>query len=176
MAEFKLVINDVKKGRSYQKVVTGVESDVFKGLKIGSKLKGDSFGLKGYELEVRGGSDSAGFPMRFDVDGILRRKPYVSRGPGVRGLKKGEKTRKTMAGNTLTENIKQINLKVIMYGSKSIEEIFGVKTEEAKVEAPKEEAKVEAPKEEIKETKKEHHKKEPEKKEPIVQEKKDEAK
>ena len=167
MAEFKLVINDVKKGRSYQKVVTGAETDVFKGLKIGSKLKGDSFGLKGYELEVRGGSDSAGFPMRFDVDGILRRKPYVSRGPGVRGLKKGEKTRKTMAGNTLTENIKQINLKVIMYGSKSIEEIFGVKTEEAKVEAPKEE---------IKETKKEHHKKEPEKKEPIVQEKKDEAK
>lgn len=171
MPEFRLVINDVKKGRSYQKVVTGNETDAFRGLKIGSKLSGDSFGLKDYELEVRGGSDDAGFPMRFDVEGMSRRRPYISRGPGIKGLKKGEKTRKTVTGNTLTHNIRQINLKVVNYGSKSLEDIFGVKQEEVKEEKkehhkPKE--KKEHPKEDTQEKtdhKEEHAKKEHEGKE-----------
>ena len=91
MPEVKVVINDTKSGKSYQKVVPENEAQSFVGLKIGSKLSGDKLGLNGYDLEIRGGSDNAGFPMRFDIDGFGRKKPYVSQGPGVRGLKKGQR-------------------------------------------------------------------------------------
>lgn len=151
MTEFKIVINDVKKGKSYQKIVTGNESEIFIGMKIGSKISGDIFGFKGYEFEVRGGSDNAGFPMRFDIEGIGRRRPYVSQGPGVRGLKHGQKTRKTIIGNTISQTIKQINLKIINYGQKPVEEVLGVQPKEE----PKEEKKH---KEDKKESKVEHKK------------------
>ncbi len=141
MPDFKLVINDPKTAKSYQKIVTGNEADTFRGTKIKSKINGDQIGLKDYELEITGGSDSSGFPMRSDIEGILRKRPFVSRGPGVKGLKKGEKIRKTVAGNTISHITSQINLKVLKQGSKSLDEIFG-KTqkspEEKKEEAPKE--------------------------------------
>ena len=54
MPEFKLVINDVKSGKSYQKAVTGDESDVFKRTKIGSIISGDTFGFNGFEFEITG--------------------------------------------------------------------------------------------------------------------------
>lgn len=135
MPDFKLVISDPKTAKSYQKVVTGNEADVFRGTKIKSKINGDSIGLKDYELEITGGSDNAGFPLRFDIEGILRKKPFINRGPGIRGLKKGEKTRKTVAGNTISHLTSQINIKVIKHGPKSLEEIFG------KTQKPKEEVK-----------------------------------
>lgn len=137
MPDFKLVINDPKTAKSYQKVVTGEQADVFRGTKIKSKIQGDSIGLKDYELEITGGSDNAGFPLRFDIEGILRKRPLISRGPGIRKLKKGEKTRKTVAGNTISHLTSQINLKVTKHGSKSLDEIFGKteKKEELKQEA-----------------------------------------
>ncbi len=138
MSEFKLVINDGKSGKSYQKIITGSEADVFIGLKIGGKIHGDLFGLRGYELEVRGGSDLAGFPMRFDIDGSIRKKPYVSQGPGARRLKKGEKARKTVVGNIISTSIRQVNLKIVNYGQKPVEESLGIKPKE---EIPKEEKK-----------------------------------
>ena len=143
MSEFKLVINDGKSGRSYQKIITGNEADIFIGLKIGTKIHGDLFGLRGYELEVRGGSDLAGFPMRSDIDGSIRKKPYVSHGQGVRWLKKGEKARKNVVGNVIGINIKQINLKITNYGQKSLEESLGIqpKEEKPKEEKPKKEKK-----------------------------------
>jgi small subunit ribosomal protein S6e len=141
MPEVKVVINDTKSGKSYQKVVPENEAQSLVGLKIGSKLSGDKLGLDGYELEIRGGSDNAGFPMRFDIDGFGRKKPYVSQGPGVRGLKKGQKTRKTVIGNTLSNTLHQINMKVIKYGSRSIEDCLGIKPKENTEEAKKEEAK-----------------------------------
>lgn len=124
MPDFKLVINDPKTAKSYQKIVTGNEADVFRGTKIKSKISGDQIGLKDYELEITGGSDSSGFPMRSDIEGILRKRPLVSRGPGIKGLKKGEKIRKTVAGNTISHLTSQINLKVLKHGSKSLDEIF----------------------------------------------------
>jgi len=140
MADLKLVINDVKTGRSFQKVIAEAESSYLRGRKIKETIQGDNIGMKGYELIVTGGSDTSGFPMRFDVEGQGRKKPLLTKGPGVRIKVKGMKTRKTLAGNTISSATAQINLKIMKYGTKSVNEIFGVK-EENKGEKSKEEKK-----------------------------------
>ncbi len=61
MAEFKLTISDPKTGKAYQKQIKDDETRIFIGKAISEKVIGDSFGLTGYEFEIRGGSDAAGF-------------------------------------------------------------------------------------------------------------------
>ena len=165
MPEFKLTINDPKTGRSFKKLVSGAEADIFKSMKIGEKVKGDQIGMKGYELEIRGGSDNAGFPMRYDIQGIARKKPYLSKGPGVRIKRKGMRTRKTICGNTLHTSISQINLKITSHGTDKIEKIFGVEEKEEIKEKKKTKEPIEQKKESKKDSKTEIKKeiKEPEK-------------
>lgn len=138
MVEFKIVINDVKTGKSYQKTVP---EQGLTGKKIGDKIDGKIVGLTGYELEIKGGSDTAGFPMIATVDTIGRKKALLSKGPGVKIKRKGMLTRKTVRGNTISDKTAQINLKITKYGTKTIEELLGIaKKEEA---APQEEKKPE---------------------------------
>ena len=120
--EFKLTINDGPK--SYKYVIKEPEANVLLGMKIGEKVKGDSIGLKGYELEITGGSDNAGFPMHKGVQGAGRGK-YLKR------LKNGALKRKTVMGNTISESISQINLKVVKKGEKELSEIFKKEETEA---------------------------------------------
>jgi small subunit ribosomal protein S6e len=155
---FKLVVSDPKNKRSYQKEVEEKSSGLI-GRKIGEKVKGDFLGLQGYELEITGGSDKQGFPMRPDVPGTARKRILLTGPPGFHPKRKGERRRKSVRGNTISLDIVQVNVKVVSYGKKSLEEIFGKKEkpkEEAKPEEkPKEEVKKEEPKEEKPETKKE---------------------
>ena len=144
MADFKVVISDPKSKNSYQKELEQHQSQCL-GKKINDKIKGDAFGLTGYELQITGGSDKDGFPMRSDMEGIGRKKILVTAGVGFHSKKKGERKRKSIRGNTISTAISQINTKVVTYGSKPIEKLIG-KTE--KREAVKEEAKPEEPKEE----------------------------
>jgi small subunit ribosomal protein S6e len=48
----------------------------------------------------------------------------------VRGLKKGQRVRKTVRGNTVAEDIEQLNLVIVKEGEKPIEEILGGGSEE----------------------------------------------
>lgn len=111
--EFKLTIND--KEKAYKHVVKEPEAALFVGLKIWDKVKGDSIGLIGYEFIISGGSDNAGFPMRKGIEGAERGKMLLT-------LKNGSKKRKTVMGNTISETISQINLKVEKKGSKELSE------------------------------------------------------
>lgn len=123
MSEFKLTINDVKSGKSYN---TQMNTDAFKSKKIGDSVSGDNIGFKGYEFKITGGSDGAGFPMRKDVDGQVRRKGLFSKsGVGVNIPRRGNKIRKSVRGNTISLNISQINLIVTKYGEKKLAEILG---------------------------------------------------
>lgn len=118
MVEIKIVIGH--KGKSYQKTI----SDELVGRKLGEKISGDLIGLKDYKLEITGGSDTAGFPMRKDVPGIGRKKPLLTKGPGVYIERKGMRIRKTIRGNTISDDTAQINLKVLKEGSESLEKLF----------------------------------------------------
>jgi small subunit ribosomal protein S6e len=129
MTEFKLTINDPKTGKSYNKTV---DTTAFKNKKIGDAVEGDSLGLKGYQLEITGGSDNSGFPMRKDLEGIAKKRALLIRGTGIRTV--GIRTRKTIRGNAVTLSTTQVNLKVKTYGAKSLDETFGIKKEEEKKE------------------------------------------
>ncbi len=117
--KFKAVVGDPKTKRTYQKEV---ETDALIGKKIGDVIPGDAIGLAGYELQITGGSDKDGFPMRKDIEGTRRVRALLSKGPGFRPKRKGEKRRKTVRGNTIAEDIVQINFKVVKWGEGNLEE------------------------------------------------------
>lgn len=124
MTEVKIVVS--YKEKSYQKTI----GNELVGRKLGDKISGDLIGLKGYGLEITGGSDSAGFPMRKDIPGIGRKKPLLTKGPGVHIDVKGERIRKSIRGNIISNDTAQINLKVLKKGSEDLEKLF--KKEEKK--------------------------------------------
>lgn len=119
MAEFKLVIGS-KDGKSYQREVKDSDAKPFLGKKIGDTIKGEGFGLEGYEFIITGGSDSSGFPMRFDVEGTARKKILAVKGVGIRKKRKGQRQRKTVCGNRIHGGIVQINLKVVKEGKEPL--------------------------------------------------------
>lgn len=159
MAEFKLVISDPKTGKSYQKEAKAETATPFLGKKIGEKVKLDGTGLVGYEGEITGGSDAAGFPMRKDIQGSARKKILAVKGVGLNNKKRkpnpkkkgwrtmdGMRTKKTVAGNTVYEKTAQINVKITTHGREPLEKPAEAAPEgEAKPEGA---APTEAPKEE----------------------------
>lgn len=172
MVSFKLCISDPKTGKSYQKEVKDQQATPFIGLNIGETIKGELFDLTGYELQITGGSDYCGFPMRRGILGV-RKKITIAGGVGFRSKGKGIKRRKTVCGHKINETIVQINLKVIKEGTKKIAEALGIqekpeegKGKEKEKQKSKEEKKKETPKEEAikKEKKEEGAKPKPEKK------------
>jgi len=87
MATFQVVVADPESGRTYQREVDGQDANRFLGLDIGDEVDGEAVGLDGYTVEITGGSDAAGRPMRPDVDGaglqdvLLSGAPASSRPP-----------------------------------------------------------------------------------------------
>lgn len=157
---FKLVVSDPKTRKTYQKEVSQKESGLLN-RKIGDKVKGDFLGLLGYELQITGGSDKQGFPMRPNIEGTARKRVLLTGGAGFHPKQRGERRRKSVRGNTISQEIVQVNAKIVKHGTKKLEQIFGKKEEkpkEEKKEAPKEEKKPEEKGEEVKETPKEEPK------------------
>lgn len=131
MTELKIVINDTKTGKSYAKTA---EDDNFSGLKLGSKIKGEIVGLDGYELEISGGSDSSGFPMVKKLNTNTRKRVVLTCGPGIKIKTRGARIRKSIRGSIIADDIKHLNLKIIKYGSKKLEDILGIAPKEEKKE------------------------------------------
>ena len=142
---FKIVISEPKSKKAWQ-----IEKEVpsLIGKKIGDDFDGSLIGLSGFTLQITGGSDKDGFPMRPDLEGAVRKKALLTRGIGFRGFKKikkkkykrkGMRKRKYIRGNTISENIVQVNCKVVE-GEGDVPTILGIKLkEEQKKEAQKEE-------------------------------------
>ena len=141
MAEFKVVVNDTKNGKSYQIPVSGHHANSLIGKKVGDEVDGIFISLPGYKLQITGGSDKDGFPMRRDLPGVGRRRILVSKSKGFKPIEKGLRRKKSIRGNTVSQDIVQINMKVVKYSSKPIDQIVGgeQKAEEGKVEGEKKE-------------------------------------
>lgn len=120
---FKLVISEGEK--SHQLEVDAAQSKKLNGLKIGEEIDASLVGLDGYKLKITGGSDKNGFPMKKDVDGPRRIKSLLSGGLGFEPKRDGQRRRKTVRGNTVSDDIVQINTVVTEKGSKSIDELLG---------------------------------------------------
>ena len=130
MADFRAVVSDPKDGKSYQVPVSGHHANSLIGKKIGEIVDGIFVGLPGYKLQITGGSDKDGFPMRSDLPGPRRKKLLVSKSTGFKSLEGGLRRRKNMRGNTISPDTLQINLKVTQHGAKPVGDL--VKKEEKK--------------------------------------------
>jgi ribosomal protein S6E (S10) len=104
--------------------------DIVRGIELSPELEG-------YEFEISGASDKAGFTAFKDVEGIGLKKVLLEYGKGFkkrprkegkkkmgRNRPKGLRLRKTVRGKTISEKIIQVNLKIKKDGSKNLSEIF----------------------------------------------------
>ena len=129
---FKLNLSE-KSGKTWK---FETENEFFLEKSLGDKIEGKEISgdLSGYEFEITGASDSAGFPAFKEVEGIGLNKLLLNYGKGMhkkpKGLKKkgkkpeGLRLRKTVRGKMISSAIIQINLKILKHGHKSLQEIF----------------------------------------------------
>ena len=129
MAEFKTVITHPKSKMTHNKILSEDKSNALVGKSVGEEIDGIFVELPGYRLKITGGSDKSGVPMRGDLNGNQRRKILMKGSVGFNPKKDGQRKRKLVRGRTLSGDISQVNLKVIDYGPKPIEELL--KPEEA---------------------------------------------
>ena len=153
---FVAVVNDTDPkngGKSYSLKISGNNHAQLLGKKIGDTVDGIFVGegeqtLSGYKLQITGGSDKTGTPLRRDLEGGRRQAVLVTQSTGFKGHnlvfknKGGEKKRfrykpdglrkrRFFRGNTISQDTRQINLKVIEAGKKSLGDILSAPSEEA---------------------------------------------
>ncbi len=133
-----IVISSPKTAKAYSKKM---EKPVFLSKKIGSEVDLSILGLEGYTGKIVGGSDKDGFPMKSSLEGTFRRKVFISKGVGFnpkakiewkkkdkkklrQKFIKGIRVRKNVRGNTVAEDIHQLNIVVVKEGSKPLDELF----------------------------------------------------
>ncbi len=109
MANFKITISDVK-GKSIIKELKDSDANPLLGLTVGQETDAALVGLQG-KLKITGGSDKSGVPMRGDVLGGSRKRVLISQGVGLQDTERGLRKRKLLRGNTISEEIYQINTK-----------------------------------------------------------------
>ena len=146
---FKINISE-KSGKTYK---LELETEEILGKELNDKIEGKSLlpELDGYEFEITGTSDKAGFTSHKDVLGIGLKRLLLTYGkamhkrPRREGKKKvsnpkpkGLRLRRTVRGKVISPEIVQINLKVLKHGHKQLSDIFPEQNE------PKTEVKPEA--------------------------------
>lgn len=113
MARFKVIVSDPEAGVSKAVEVEGTRAVPLIGKRIGETIDGSVLGLSGHKLRITGGSDKDGFPMRPNIHGGVRVRAILSGGVGFHSRREGERRRKTLRGNVITEEIVQVNVKIV---------------------------------------------------------------
>ncbi len=129
---FKIVVADPETGKGYPLEAREPDARRLVGLRIGDKFDGVVVGLPGYELQLTGGTDKDGFPMRADIHGPGRTSVLLSGGSGFSPRRRGERRRKRVRGSRISDAIVQVNAKIVKRGEKPIEELLAPKEAEAK--------------------------------------------
>ena len=139
MAKFKIIISDPDSGTSKAVELEETRTVPLIGRRIGEVLDGAIVGLSGHKVQITGGSDKDGFPMRPSVHGGVRRKVILGGGVGFNPKDEGQRRRKMVRGNVITDEIVQINMKIMEKPKKAKEE-----KKKAKEKTPKKEAEIKA--------------------------------
>ncbi len=108
MAHFKLVISDAS-GKSISQELRDRAAQPLLGSRIGDTLDSSVIGLTEGKIRITGGSDKSGTPMRQDVHGGVKKYVLLSYGVGMQSVGEGTRVRKLVRGNTITEEIYQLN-------------------------------------------------------------------
>jgi small subunit ribosomal protein S6e len=113
MAKFKVIVSDPEEGTSKTVELEDARAVPLIGKKIGDIIDGSVVGLPGFKVQITGGSDKDGFPMRPNVHGGVRRNVVLSGGVGFNPKNEGERRRKRVRGNIITDEIVQVNMKIV---------------------------------------------------------------
>jgi len=139
MAKFKVIVSDPADSKSKVVELEGARAVPLIGKRLGETIDGAVVGMSGVKLQITGGSDKDGFPMRPNIHGGVRVSVIVSESVGFHPQREGERQRKTLRGNVLTEEIVQVNMKVLEKPKKA-ERPKREKKAKTKVAVEKEEA------------------------------------
>src|SRR3989344_8054458 len=131
----KINISD-SSGKSW---ILELQDESLFGKSIGDKFSGKEMKeeLEGYEFEIMGGSDSSGFPLSKNAEGLGLKRVLLKKGFAMRDNTKGIRRRKTIRGKQISNTTALLNVKIVKSGAKKLEEIFSDqnKKEEAKSES-----------------------------------------
>ena len=130
MATFQVVVADPESGRTYQREVDGQDANRFLGLDIGEEVDGSAVDLDGYTVEITGGSDAAGRPMRGDVSGSGLTDVLLDGGAGFKPQRDGERKRVSVRGREVSDATVQLNVAVAERGDTSIPVLYGLEEPE----------------------------------------------
>ena len=119
MPTYKLIVSDEETGKSSVYELKDTQARALVGLKIGDEIDASSLEIKG-KIRITGGSDRAGFPMRSDVMGGVKKYVLLTKGVGFKPKRKGERRRKLIRGNTITEDIYQVNAVIVKEKGKEV--------------------------------------------------------
>lgn len=133
MAKFKIVLSDPETGTSQMVELEGSRAVPIVGRRLGDLIDGTAVGMAGHKLRITGGSDKDGFPMRPDIHGGVKTRVVIAHGVGFHSHRPGERRRKTLRGSVITEEIFQVNMKIV---EKPAKKAKAKPTEEAKAEEP----------------------------------------
>ena len=118
---FKLVISEQALAWKLE-----LESETLLGKQVGDTIDGAEIKpeLAGYQLQIMGGSDHAGFPLSKDVEGIGLKRLLLTKGWGMRDTHQGIRRRMTVRGKQIAPTTTQLNMKVVKAGSTKLAAIF----------------------------------------------------
>ncbi|NHK29874.1 MAG: 30S ribosomal protein S6e [Asgard group archaeon] len=124
MAKFQLNIGNPKSGKTHKTIIEGAKASILIGKRISEEIDGGQIGFPGYLFKITGGSDKDGFPMRSNLEGPIRKRILATGGQGFNIDKKGMKKRKMVRGNTISDEIYQINMRIVEMGKKKIDQLI----------------------------------------------------
>jgi small subunit ribosomal protein S6e len=125
MAEFTVAVSDPEDGHTYQIDVADQNANRFVSREIGETVEGSAVGLDGFTLELTGGSDDAGRPMRADVNGPSLTAILSDGGVGNEPERPGERRRVTVRGREVSDATSQINAKISERGDGDPADLLG---------------------------------------------------
>jgi small subunit ribosomal protein S6e len=108
-----LIISDPETGESRKVEVEDSRMSALIGRRIGEVLDGAIANLPGYKLQLTGGCDKDGIPMRPDIHGGVKGRFILSGGVGYKPRNPGERRKKMVRGNTVTSETKYLNFKIV---------------------------------------------------------------
>lgn len=126
MPTFQVVVGDPETGDSYNVEVEDQDANRFVGRGIGDEVDGTAVGLDGYTLEITGGSDAAGRPMRSDVSGPnLQDVLLEGRTTGYKPTRDGERKRVSVRGREISDEVVQLNASIVERGDAEVADLLG---------------------------------------------------
>jgi small subunit ribosomal protein S6e len=108
-----LIISDPETGTSQKVELEDNRMGPLVGRRIGEVIDGTVADLAGHQLQLTGGTDKDGIPMRPDVHGSAKSRIILSGGVGYKPKRKGERKRMVVRGNTVSVDTTFLNFKIV---------------------------------------------------------------